>query len=88
MLVIRRIGWYRQILRSLQGYDGSYLKEKITCPVLALHGSNDNVIPLSSARTIPQMFPDAYFEIIEGAGHAMVYTEGKLVGELLLRQCP
>lgn len=87
ILVIRRIGWYRQILRALRGFDGSDIVDSITCPVIAVHGSDDNVIPLSSAKTITSLFPHAYFKMLENAGHAMVYLEGDKVSSILLDQC-
>jgi pimeloyl-ACP methyl ester carboxylesterase len=87
ILVIRRIGWYRQIMMSVKEYDGRATMSAIRCPVIALHGSADKVIPLASARTIQQCIPGARFEVIPGAGHAMVFVQGPAIAARLLALC-
>jgi pimeloyl-ACP methyl ester carboxylesterase len=41
----------------------------ITCPVLVVHGSRDDVVPLRFAREAAERVPDARLVVVEGAGH-------------------
>jgi len=87
ILMVRRIGWYRQILSALRNYDGSTIAGKITCPVVAFHGAKDRVIPLENARLVKKLIPKAYFEVMPDRGHAMIYTDGPAVAAKLLSLC-
>lgn len=84
IIVIRRIGWYRQILNSVKTYDGSETAHHIRCPVIVLHGSNDKVIPLVNANLIPGLIPQSRFEVIDKAGHAMVFVQGPQIARRIL----
>ncbi len=75
LVVIKRIDWYRQILKSMSEYDGTMLAKTITIPVLALHGTGDRVVTLEQGRTIPAIVQHAEFKTFEDFGHSMVYTE-------------
>jgi pimeloyl-ACP methyl ester carboxylesterase len=87
LVVIKRIGWYRQILRAMAEYNGAPLARRITIPVLALHGDADRVVPLEQGRTIPALIDHAEFTVFEGAGHSMVYTEGERTAAAILSYC-
>ena len=43
-------------------------------PVLAIWGSEDSIIPLSSMGDLAQLNRAARQEVIEGAGHGLTYT--------------
>ena len=42
----------------------------ITCPVLLIHGSDDQVAPLTLSTDLLDVLPDARLVILEGSGHA------------------
>jgi len=88
ILVIRRIAWYRQIMKAIHDYDGRADLARITCPVIAFHGGADRVIPLENARTIPRLIPNAHFEVIPKRGHAMLFVDGEEIARKLLALCP
>ncbi len=79
VILTKRIGWYRQILTSLYDYDGRREAAQVKCPVLAIHGSADKVIPLKAAQTIPLYVPNARLLRLEGIGHSMVYSDAPVV---------
>ena len=43
-------------------------------PLLAIFGSTDNVIPLSSVEKLKHWNSDAHIQVIEGAGHGLPYS--------------
>jgi pimeloyl-ACP methyl ester carboxylesterase len=83
VIATKRIGWYRQILRSLYDYDGREAAKKISCPVMAIHGSADRVIPLEAARTIPEFVANAQLTQLQDVGHSMVYSDAEKVGQII-----
>jgi pimeloyl-ACP methyl ester carboxylesterase len=50
---------------------GSRLEEmnKITCPVLVIHGTADTAIPITHAKKYAALIPDARTLWLEGEGH-------------------
>jgi pimeloyl-ACP methyl ester carboxylesterase len=45
------------------------LMERISVPVLLLHGSKDRLVPLAAARTVARKNPTWRFEVAEDVGH-------------------
>lgn len=82
-LVIRHTDYYRQVLTAFYDYRSIGDAKRLTVPVLAIHGTADNVIALNVAAQTAMYIPQARFETIEGAGHSMVLEEGDKVAELL-----
>jgi 3-oxoadipate enol-lactonase len=58
---------YRPVLRGQLG--------KITCPLLAVHGSLDRQVPASQMQAMVAEVPGAVFESLEGAGHMAMQQE-------------
>ncbi|MBD3346493.1 MAG: alpha/beta fold hydrolase [Chitinivibrionales bacterium] len=79
IIAIKKIGWYRQIFSMLKDYNAVPHAEKITCPVLVLHGSDDKVVSLEMGKLIPQTIKHARFEILEGLGHSMPWLNADLI---------
>ncbi|HSI17286.1 MAG TPA: alpha/beta fold hydrolase [Sphingomonas sp.] len=48
---------------------------RIACPVLLLHGRNDDTIPASNSVALAQVRPDAKLELVAGAGHGIIYRD-------------
>jgi pimeloyl-ACP methyl ester carboxylesterase len=48
----------------------------VTCPVLVLHGTGDNTMPVDVARETPALFPNARMRVFEGYSHTMVFDHG------------
>ncbi len=74
-VVIKRIGWYREILKSLYWYDGSADARKITCPVLVLHGGNDRLVPLKETEATKRNIPQATIKVFGNAGHTLIFSQ-------------
>lgn len=83
LVVTKRIGWYRQILTALYGYDGRTHASRIGCPVLVIHGTEDRILPVESAKVASEIIPRASFVPLEGAAHSLAYTNAdELVGHI------
>jgi pimeloyl-ACP methyl ester carboxylesterase len=48
----------------------SEMWQKIACPVLIIHGSDDRVAPLSNSHALQAALPHAELVVIDGGGHA------------------
>ncbi|MBN1576989.1 MAG: alpha/beta hydrolase [Chitinispirillaceae bacterium] len=76
-VVIKRIGWYRQILKMLYWYDGVGDAQKLTCPVLALHGGDDRLVPQKEMDAIRKHIPQAKVKIFTNAGHTLIFSQAR-----------
>jgi len=59
----------RRQWQALQGWDAWDRLASIPCPVLVLHGTEDNVVPVENGRRLAAGIPGARLALIEGAGH-------------------
>lgn len=62
-------GAMRPILVRVVGEDFSALLPRIRCPVLLIWGTRDDAVPVSHARRIESLIPDAGLVLFQGAGH-------------------
>jgi pimeloyl-ACP methyl ester carboxylesterase len=74
---IRPYPYYFQIfsMAANQGLDRQDTRA-IDCPVLFLHGTDDELMLVEVARKNPQVFEDATWREFEGLGHSMVFSHG------------
>ena len=84
---VRSYPYYYQVFRmAVRQADRPQDTDAIECPVLFLHGTEDETYPVDVARGNPSVFPAAattrWIEIA-GAGHEMVFSHGpRVVGEI------
>jgi pimeloyl-ACP methyl ester carboxylesterase len=48
---------------------------RIACPILLLHGRNDDTIPASNSVALAKARPDAKLELVAGTGHGIIYRD-------------
>jgi len=64
------LDWLEEIERDPEFYDPALAAAQIKCPMLILHGDDDETVPLNCARSLHQAAtPYSRLEIIEGANH-------------------
>jgi len=56
-------------MQAVGGHDTSARLADITAPTLVIHGTADEMLPVSNARAIAERVPHARLEIMEGIGH-------------------
>lgn len=77
---LRFKGYIPAVLASMRGLLSETRKadhlaiHKAGVPVLAVWGREDTIIPLSAMGTLTEWSRDARQEVIEGAGHGLIYT--------------
>jgi pimeloyl-ACP methyl ester carboxylesterase len=82
-VVIKHVAWYREILQSLYYYIGTEDARNIHCPVVAMHGEADRLIPLAQARTIEREIHGVRFGVVAGAGHGLIYSHADQVSAVI-----
>lgn len=48
---------------------------RIACPVLLLHGRDDDTIPADNSIALARARPDAKLELVAGTGHGIIYRD-------------
>jgi len=73
----RPYSYYKQIF-SVAVNQGAKKQptEQVTCPVLVLHGEEDETMPVDVAKLSTTVFPDAEFKEFKGYTHTMVFSHG------------
>ncbi len=46
---------------------------RIACPILLLHGRDDDTIPADNSVALARIRPDAKLELVAGTGHGIIY---------------
>ena len=81
----RGVGYVDDRLADANGW-GTFDVNRITCPVIVLHGADDGMIPVANAHHTAALVPGATLRVFEGLGHFSILTKAIAVtGELLTR---
>ncbi|SMY08358.1 alpha/beta fold hydrolase [Flavimaricola marinus] len=84
-----RKGFFPAVLAGRRGLLATRLVEehkrlgREDVPVVAIWAADDKVIPISGLGSLAQLNRNARQEVVEGAGHGMIYTHAKAVLEVL-----
>ncbi len=79
--------WFEGLIGLLDSTDSVVLADElgsIRCPTLIVAAEFDGFIPLDRTRALADGISGARFEVIEGAGHAVVVEQHKRIVELCL----
>ncbi|MBD3346135.1 MAG: alpha/beta fold hydrolase [Chitinivibrionales bacterium] len=80
---VKDVDFFRQVVQAMDGYDAGAYAKKVSCPVLLLSGSEEDVFSDKQVKRIKKYIPQAQSEIIEGGTHAMVFRQGdNVAGEI------
>lgn len=77
-------GYYFQQL-SLTGWSSWCWLKRLKLPTLVLHGAADPVVPTVNARMLAARIPNAQLELVDGAGHLMLFDEAATCGPVIDR---
>lgn len=70
-------------MRAIVGHDTSGRLADIGAPTLVMHGTEDEMLPVSNAYAIAERIPDARLEIFDGVGHLFFWEEPERSAELV-----
>jgi pimeloyl-ACP methyl ester carboxylesterase len=79
--------WFEGLVALLDSAHSLRLRDELAgvrCPTQVIAAELDGFVPLDRARGLAEAIDGASFEIIEGAGHAVVVEQPKRVVELCL----
>jgi pimeloyl-ACP methyl ester carboxylesterase len=57
-------------------HDTTARLHRIQAPTLVLHGSRDDLVPLSNAHHLARLIPGAELRVLRGAGHLFLFDSG------------
>jgi 3-oxoadipate enol-lactonase len=69
---------------AVAAFDVSDRLQEIDCPVLVLHGTADQVLPVGNARLLHERLPDSRLELVEGGPHLFFVEDSDVVNDHLL----
>lgn len=73
----------RQTMANLVSIDLTDMLNKIDIPTLIVWGSNDKLTPVSDGKLMNNLIKDSKLKIIDGAGHAPIYTHVDEVANII-----
>lgn len=82
---VRPYSYYYQVFTmTLNQGAATQATREIACPVLILHGDEDEVMPVGLARLSPTVFPRAEYVELAGAAHSMIFSRGPAIARAVL----
>jgi len=70
-------------LQYLETTDMRAELSELSCPVLLLHGTDDQIIPAAAAEFLQNQLPTATLQLFAGHGHALPTTAPTLIHDLI-----
>jgi pimeloyl-ACP methyl ester carboxylesterase len=70
-------------MQAIAGHDTSARLGEITAPTLVIHGTEDQMLPVSNGEAIARAIPGARFERLDGVGHMFWIEQPQRSAELL-----
>lgn len=80
MIVSSRRDRMAAATREMLRFDSRARLREIACPTLVVAGARDAAVPLHHARMLARAIAGAQVQVVEGAGHELIWTHG---GELI-----
>jgi 3-oxoadipate enol-lactonase len=81
--VVARLPAIMAQMQAIQSHDTSARLSQISAPTLVVHGTEDQMLPVSNAEAIGRRIPDARVEIMDGIGHLFFWEEPERSAELV-----
>ena len=61
-------------VEAMYAFDSRPWLDQIRCPTLVIAGAEDTGVPLPHAHMLAQGIPGAQLRVVDGAGHALIWT--------------
>jgi len=75
------------LLDLLAGQDQRGLLPQIACPVMVIHGAQDQVTPVAAGRELAARLPRGWFHELAATGHAPCWTRPMAVAQAVREFC-
>lgn len=90
LLAIQNDGFSERAMdqrRAINNLDNRPLLEKIKCPTLIIHGSEDKIIEPEVAYELKKLIPRSEIKILEELGHLLLAEDSKLLAKSIVDFC-
>ncbi|RYZ51013.1 MAG: alpha/beta hydrolase [Proteobacteria bacterium] len=72
---------------AIRNINNQAILERIKCPTLIIHGSEDQIIKVEAAHNLNVSIPNAELKVIEGAGHLLLAEDSKTLAKSIIDFC-
>jgi len=72
-----------KFFRDYGSHDSYAAAEKISVPVLIIHGDKDKIVPLIKSRELKKKIKDSQIKILRGADHHYTKAQNRLAEEIM-----
>ena len=76
---------YALQLWGIVGWSSWYFLDRIPHDTLVIGGDDDPLVPVANARLLAERIPNATLEIVEGAGHLLLWDDAENLGRRIGR---
>jgi 3-oxoadipate enol-lactonase len=70
-------------VQAVSAHDTSARLGEIEAPTLIIHGTEDQMLPVSNAHQMARLMPRAHLEVLEGVGHIFWWEQPQRAAELV-----
>jgi pimeloyl-ACP methyl ester carboxylesterase len=70
---------------DILGSDTTEVLKQIAAPTLLIFGDRDNLVPVAAGETMAKLIPGSHLEVIEGAGHVLMWDHPRTFNKLVLK---
>lgn len=84
---IKHPDYYRQVIASTAGYNAGDDARRITCPMLVLLGTSDELFPVKDTSSIITFVPHAKIGLISNGSHIMSFLDGENIARRIKSFC-
>jgi len=68
---------------AIASHDTQARLGELTMPVLVIHGTEDQMLPVDNGRLISSLIPGSHLEILDGVGHLFFWERPQVSAELI-----
>ncbi len=70
-------------VQAILAHDTSARLAQIVAPTLVVHGTEDQLLPVSNGELVAGLIPDARLELLEGVGHLFFWEQPERAAQLI-----
>jgi 3-oxoadipate enol-lactonase len=70
-------------MQAIGAHDTSSRLASLAMPTLVIHGTEDQMLPVSNGRLVASLIPGSQLEILDGAGHLFFWEQPERSAELV-----
>jgi len=72
-----------RLMHVIEGFDVTDLAPKLLTPTLIVHGSRDEIVPLSDGEALAALIPGSDLVVMDGKGHVPMMSSSEEVVSII-----